>query len=256
MIELTKQESFKLLKKTGTWLSIGILISLQLLFGILAKSQPHIFNPQETFVDGYYGQTWMVLLIIAAAGAIVTMEFQYGTIKELLYRKYDRGQILISKLLTMILYSIGLFLLVTVVSFIIKFGLFPSVHLATNIGHGYTVLSSTLIVGTANLITYWLIMSLVLMLSTLFKSSGLAVSIGMFMYLISTLLSSIFGLLIQKWDWFKWNPLNMLNYPAQMITPSLHATTQLTLTQLLLGNIGYTFIFLGIGYLIFKHRSI
>lgn len=35
--------------------------------------------------------------MIAACSSIIAMEFQYGTIKELLYRKYYRGQILISK---------------------------------------------------------------------------------------------------------------------------------------------------------------
>lgn len=107
MITLVKQETFKLLHKKSTYAVSATLLILMTLFAVLSRSHPKYWGqPQDQFVQLFTGINWIVLFMIAACSSIIAMEFQYGTIKELLYRKYYRGEILVSKWITMLLYSI------------------------------------------------------------------------------------------------------------------------------------------------------
>lgn len=253
---LIKQELFKLFKKSSTWMSLSTLIVVQILFAVLASNNPKVFNPQETFMQGYYGTTLMVFFMIAASSSIITMEFQYGTIKELFYREYSRGKILISKWVVTFIYSVGLILIINITSLIIKFILFPKVNLNAPVGEKYTVLTSTIVVDFANLLTLWLILSLVLLISNLFKNSAAAISVGIIGFFLTNIMSSMLLVLVNKWPWLRWNPLNMLFYPAQIISPNEIHLTKLTSTQLFSGNLLYIAIFLALGYVVFRRRSI
>ena len=68
--------------------------------------------------------SWIVFIMIAAASTIISMEAQYGTLKNLLYRKYSRGEILVSKWITLVIYSVYLYLLAIIVTVLMKLILF------------------------------------------------------------------------------------------------------------------------------------
>ncbi|GAA3187512.1 ABC transporter permease [Lentilactobacillus kefiri] len=256
MMILIRQELFKLFKKHSTWISLIVMMVIQIGFAVMAKIHPDVFNPQETYTTGYYATTLLVFYLIAASSSIITMEFQYGTIKNLLYREYPRGKILISKWITLLVYSVAWLVWINISSLLIKFILFPKVDLGANLGHGYTVLTSTIVVDLANLLTVWLILSIVILLSNLFKNSAAAISVGIISSFVTNIMSGMSALLVIKWPWLKWDPLNMLQYPDQILSPSEIHLTRLTLTQLFSGNLVYIVLLLTAGYFVFQHRAV
>ncbi len=54
--------------------------------------------------------------MIAATASIITMETQYGTIKNVLSQRYSRTQVLISKWLVMLTYSVYLYVMTSVLA--------------------------------------------------------------------------------------------------------------------------------------------
>uniref|UniRef100_UPI000B054B09 ABC transporter permease n=1 Tax=Staphylococcus aureus TaxID=1280 RepID=UPI000B054B09 len=87
---LIKQECFKLFKKKSTFIAPIVFILLMVAQGYIATKYNEIFTPQESFTSAYNGFSWFAFLLIIQASTIISMEFHYGTIKNLLYREYSR----------------------------------------------------------------------------------------------------------------------------------------------------------------------
>ncbi|RIM60914.1 ABC transporter permease, partial [Staphylococcus xylosus] len=64
--------------------------------------------------------SWIFFLMIIQASTIITMEFHYGTIKNLLYRNYSRTSIIISKIISLVIYSLIIFAISIVISLILN----------------------------------------------------------------------------------------------------------------------------------------
>ena len=102
----------------------------------------------------------------------------------------------------------------------------------------------------------WLLLSLVLLIAALFKSSGAAVAVGIIGYFVLGMVNIPMIALIRKYTWLKWNPLNMFNFSAQLGLPTLSKITKLTDVQLFWGNLAYIILFLVLGLLFFRRREV
>lgn len=102
----------------------------------------------------------------------------------------------------------------------------------------------------------WLLLSLVLLIAALFKSSGAAVAVGIIGYFVLGMVNIPMIALIRKYTWLKWNPLNMFNFSAQLGLPTLSKLTKLTDVQLFWGNLAYIILFLVLGLLFFRRREV
>ncbi|KRL01104.1 ABC transporter permease [Liquorilactobacillus capillatus] len=258
MVTLIRQEIFKLIHKRSTLIGTIALLVLMTIFAIFSKLQPSFSDPKGDFIAAYGGLSWVVFFMIAACSTIIAMEFQYGTVKELLYRKYYRGQILASKWITMFLYSLYFYVLSFIFSIILKLVLFNSKFSLTDLySNDQSIMHTTLVTYAGNFVGLWLLLSLVLLLANVFKSSAAAISVGIVGYFATSIVSSLLFMLINKWEWVKWNPLNMLNLPTQLSNSTVVGTlTRLSNAELVWGNLIYTAIFLFLGYLIFRKRNV
>ena len=257
MILLVKQELFKLTKKKSTFIAPLLLVLLIIVAGILTKKYSDVIAPDIMFTSNFSGTSWIVFIMIAASSAIISMESQYGTLKNLLYRKYYRGEILVSKWLTLAIYSLFLYVLATVTSMIVKIALFPSIRFTQTLENGQTLLKPLMLNTLGSYIGLWLILSLVLMLSCFINSSGAAISAGIVFYFASSIVSGILTAVIAKWEWVKWNPISMLNLQNQLGNEKImEPLTHLSTNQLLMGNVVYIVIFLVLGYVVFKKKNI
>lgn len=257
MITLVKQELFKLIKKKSTLVLSILLVLLMIFYAVLARRYPEILTPGPLFANMYGSTEWIIFFLIAAASSIVAMEFQFGTIKNLLYRSYSRGEVIVSKWLTLFLYSLYFYALSFVVSVILKLVLFPSISFADGMSGGQTLLQQLLQNAFGNYIGTWLIISLVLMLACFFNSSGAAISAGLVFYFASSIISGIQFVAIERWEWVKWNPFNMLNLSSQigneeLLEPMTHVSTN----AMLAGNLVYIALFLFLGYFVFKRKNV
>lgn len=258
MITLVKQETFKLLHKKSTYAVSATLLIIMTIYAVLTKNYPKYWGaPQGQFAGMFTGATWIVFFMIAACSSIIAMEFQYGTIKELLYRKYYRGQILVSKWITMLLYSIYFYVLAFVWSLLLKVVLFnDKFQLSDTYQSGHSVIEAQWLGIIGTFLTVWLVLSLVLLLANIFKSTAAAISIGIIGYFALSIISNVMFLLMQKWEWLKWNPLNMMNLPQQLLSDSVHKMTLLSTPEMVCGSLVYTAIFMAISYVVFKRRSV
>ena len=107
---LIKQECFKLFKKKSTFIIPIIIMLLMVVQAIISKNYDDIFSPQSSIESHLV--VFMVYLFINYSSTIISMEFYHGTIKNLLYRKYTRTSIIISKIITLILFHYCILLLV------------------------------------------------------------------------------------------------------------------------------------------------
>ena len=242
--------------KKSTWICTLALVIIQIAYAIFAKNNFHHFIQRlDVFNNGYLDFILIVFFLIAGSATIISSEFEYGTIKELLYRRYNRGEVLVSKWLTIFFYSLYWYILTGLVTLILN-TVVSKINLGHSAGHGYTYLTHFLASQGANLLITWLLISLVFLLANIFNNSAVAVSVGIVGYFIVSVASGFLYSLIAKWEWVKWNPLTMLDYPNQITTPTITHFTKLSLNQLAVGNLVYIAIFLGIGYLVFKKRNV
>ena len=246
MTLLIKQELFKLIKKKSTAVLSVLLVALLIGTALLAKKYTTIIDPVEMTAQLFSATSWIVFIMIAAASTIISMESQYGTLKNLLYRKYSRGEILVSKWITLVIYSIYLYLLAIIVTVLMKLILFPSISFTEKISTGQTLIQSLFTYTLGSYIGLWLILSLVLMIACFIV-----------FYFASSIISGILIALIQKWEWIKWNPISMLNLQNQIGNEEImKQLTHLSSNQMLFGNLAYIALFLALGYLVFKRKNV
>src|SRR5690625_7272834 len=119
MSKLVRQELFKLYKKKSTFILFGAVTLIMILISVVSKTNPDIFEPESVFTSAYAAYAWIVFIMFIQASTIITMEFQSETIKNLLYRNYTRSQVIISKCITLFIYSIDLYVITTNITNII-----------------------------------------------------------------------------------------------------------------------------------------
>lgn len=253
MITLYRQELRKLLKKQSTWWCPGILIALAVTFASLARVNAKLFPAKDLFSANFGVGQFLVFFVIGTAAAMVTMEYQYGTIKTVLTQSYTRGQVLVSKWLTMLTYSLILYVGTLGVALLLKVSLLNDkfmVFAHPSFWHQW------LAVTAGDFMNTWLLLSLVLLVATVFKRSGTAVAVGIVGYFLLSLVNVPMIALIKKYAWLKWNPINMFNYAPQLRDASLSHVTKLSNMQFFWGNLVYIGLFLALGWLLFRRREV
>lgn len=254
---LIKQECFKLFKKKSTFIIPIVIIAIMLILAIVSSQYSSIFSPEENFKNGYSSFSWAIFLLIIQASTIITMEFHYGTIKNLLYRKYSRISIVISKIITLFIYSIiifAIFLGITIVLHLIFNGDTSLIEASQN---KESLLSDLLLRTLGLFVAMWLLISLTLLISCIMKSPGVSIAVGIIFYFAVSIISGILFAIINKWEWLKWNPINMMNIQIQVIdNKAFKELTKLELHELFIGNIVYILIFLILVVWIFKKKNV
>jgi len=256
MLNLIHEEFYKLFHKTGTYVGVAIMFLVQIAIAAIAKKAPTFMAPESALSSGFLGESIALFIMIAAAASIIAREFQYGTIRQLLYRKYYRSQVFISKLIVVVLHAVMLYVLAYAMSFVLKLVLFPKIDLSQQVGHGRTFLEAMTLSTVTGFVGTLLLLSIVVLLATMLKNNAVAITVGYIGYFVIELASSFLLILIDKWDWVKWNPFTMLLFSNQVGTPAIHTMTHLSTMQLGLGSALYTVAFSFIAYALFRRRNV
>ncbi|MDU0995167.1 MAG: ABC transporter permease, partial [Staphylococcus lugdunensis] len=159
MGSLIKQECFKLSKKKSTW--IWPIVIIAIMFTLLFISQnSDIMSSEGLIQGGFSGFYWVVILMIVQASTIISMEFHYETIKNVLYRNYSRTSIVISKVITLVIYSLICFIGVIAVTLLLYAISFNDIDLLAPHGSQPPLLNEMLLLAVADFVTMWLVLSL------------------------------------------------------------------------------------------------
>ncbi|MCJ8008980.1 ABC transporter permease [Lederbergia wuyishanensis] len=198
------------------------------------------------------------LLVIIIASGIVAHEFSWGTIKILLIKPYSRWKILMAKYITTILYLLTMLaILFTIVSILglILFGkgTGDNVHLAYVNG---AVVEQNLLLYLIktyilNSLSVFLLTTMAFMISAVFRNSGLAIGISIFLLLMG---GTITNLLAAKFDWAKYSLFantNLMQYVDGM--PLVEG---MTLSFSIIMIIIYFIIFHAMAFVFFTKRDI
>ena len=253
---LIKQECFKLCKKKSTFIIPLIIILLMVVQAIISKNYDDVFSPQSSIESAFSGFSWFIFLLIIQASTIISMEFYHGTIKNLLYRKYTRTNIIISKIITLVIFSLLYFIISIVVGFILWAIFFNDINLLESKGDELSLLSKMLLTGLGTYVGTWLVLSVTLLISCAMKSPGVSIAVGIVFYFATSILSGILTIIVDKWEWLKWNPISMMNIMVQIIDKEMKKFTKLELHELFIGNIVYIIIFLILVVFVFKKKNV
>ena len=253
---LIKQECFKLCKKKSTFIIPIIIILLMVVQAIISKNYDDVFSPQSSIESAFSGFSWFIFLLIIQASTIISMEFYHGTIKNFLYRKYTRTNIIISKIITLVIFSLLYFIISIVVGFILWAIFFNDINLLESKGNELSLLSKMLLTGLGTYVGTWLVLSVTLLISCAMKSPGVSIAVGIVFYFATSILSGILTIIVDKWEWLKWNPISMMNIMVQIIDKEMKKYTKLELHELFIGNIVYIIIFLILVVLVFKKKNV
>lgn len=254
---LINQELYKILKKKSSIIIPVLIFVIMIAMAVLSSNYEDILSPESQFKQGFTGFSWIFFLMIIQASTIITMEFHYGTIKNLLYRNYTRTKIILSKIITLFIYSLSMFIITTLFSLILKFLLFSDMDILKQSGENLSLLQEHLLTALASYISMWFIISLVLLISCILKSPGVSIAIGIIFYFAVSVISGILFAAINQWEWLKWNPLNMMNLATQILdNDTFKKMTKLEIHELFIGNIVYITIFLILVILSFKKKNV
>ncbi len=256
MRTLIKQECFKLCKKKSTFIIPIIITLLMVVQAIISKNYDDVFSPQSSIESAFSGFSWFIFLLIIQASTIISMEFYHGTIKNLLYRKYTRTNIIISKIITLVIFSLLYFIISIVVGFILWAIFFNDINLLESKGDELSLLSKMLLTGLGTYVGTWLVLSVTLLISCAMKSPGVSIAVGIVFYFATSILSGILTIIVDKWEWLKWNPISMMNIMIQIVDKSMKKYTKLELHELFIGNIVYIIIFLILVVFVFKKKNV
>ena len=159
----------------------------------------NVFSKYELFI---------IITIVLIAGAIVSDEFNKGTIKLLLVRPFSRMKILLAKFITVLIVVLFIMIITVILQFIVG-GIFfgfdslsiPSIIYNHNTGTlmEMGILKNIIITGIGKLPIYVLIGTLAFALSTIFNNTPVAITITLMGYMASSIVNQFAYYYEIKW---------------------------------------------------------
>lgn len=251
MLNLIQNENMKIYRRPRTWVMAAFLLAVTIAFAVLMKSLGQDGSISAlTYMSNVSSLTMLVFIFsVVIAADIVAGEFTWGTIKLLLIRPVGRSKVLLSKYIAVLLFMLALLALLFVSSLLIGFLLFGTAgdkEIPFTMGgvlrdYGFRLIELTINVTFA------------FMISTVFRSSALAISLA---FVIMFASSSVMTILIAlKKEWAKYilfanTDLGM--YFGGREPPFKEMTIGFSITMLIL----YYAVFIALAWTIFRKRDV
>jgi ABC-2 type transport system permease protein len=195
--------------------------------------------------------------VVVAAGAVAS-EFSWGTIKLLLIRPASRGKILLAKYISTILFALFMLVLLFITSMLtgaILFG-FENVnqpYLAYRDGQvtEMAMMSHLLSVYGLNSIQLIMLVTFAFMMSTVFRSSSLAIGLAIFLMFMG---GQVTAIIAQKYEWAKY--ILFANIDLTQYIDGVPLVEGMTMTFSVTMLIVYFIIFNALSWIIFNKRDV
>lgn len=250
---LVQNENMKIYRRMRTWVMAAILVFLTMLFSALfyfgsPLSMVGAWEAVDQLSFLYYLVT---IYAVVVASDIVAGEFTWGTVKLLLIRPWTRTKILVSKLLAVLLFTVLMTAVFLLSSIVVSFLLFPNI--SSGIfpeGPGaFGMIMEALLYRYIDLLVITIFS---FMISTVFRSGGIAIGLSMFILFAGGLFTMLFHPLRYPWaKYMLFVNMDLSKYRGGEIGP---AGMTLGFSAAVLG--GYVIAFLVIAWLVFKKRDV
>ncbi|MDQ0205445.1 ABC transporter permease [Alkalicoccobacillus murimartini] len=212
-----------------------------------------------TFISGNQNLILLVgVFVIVVSATIISTEFKQGTIKLLLIRPPSRLAILVSKYITVILYSLFLLSILFISSFIlgsIFFGFeekYSNVILLNGELYEQSPIISLIITYLSNSINFVMLVTLAFAISSIFRSDTIAIALSLIGYIMG---ATATGILTIFYDWPKYilfTNTNLSQYFSSTGPPVEGMTIGFSIVILVI----YWVLFLGIAAILFQKKEI
>ncbi|SDJ61981.1 ABC transporter permease [Salimicrobium halophilum] len=199
----------------------------------------------------------IALFAIVIAGGMVASEFSWGTIKLLLIRPVSRTKIILSKYITTILFALFSMVSLFLFSFLIGsvfFGLegAEDPYLVYNEGEVRERNMISHIIGLIgfNSVDLLMMVTLAFMISTVFRSSSLAIGVSIFLLFTGPQVTQ----LLSSYDWAKY--VLFANTNLQQYTNGTPLVEGMTMTFSIIVLLVYFILFTLTTWVVFKKRDV
>lgn len=208
--------------------------------------------------DGEFMIQFVGLFVIIVAAGIVASEFNWGTIKLLLIRPIDRGKILLSKYLAVVVFAIMLIIILFAYSSLLGVILFGTPETAIpylNYSDGditeQSVVVHLVVLYIMKSLNMMMLATMAFMISAVFRNSSLAIGLSIFLMLTGVQLTS---LLAMKFDWAKY--VLFANTDLMQYFEGVPMVEGMTLSFSIIMILVYFLLFQVLAYVIFKKRDV
>lgn len=251
-MQLIRNENMKIYRRPRTWLMAAFVASVILGIGILMKTvdKGQTFDHVLEFMQFGTNLTFLVFVFsVVIASEIVAGEFTWGTIKLLLIRPATRSKILLSKYIAVLIFLMFLLAIVLASSALfglILFGVSGTNEAGTGFGDIFRTYGFKLIDLVMNV-------TFAFMISTVFRSSALAIALSfIIMFASGTIMTVLIAL---KYTWAKYilfANTDLSVYFGGRKPPVEGMTLGFSITMLLV----YYAVFVGLAWTIFRERDV
>lgn len=255
-VALIHNENIKIYSRVRTWIMLVILAVMSTLFPVLmyytsdSGSSMQLWGSfQMTVTIAFFLNT---IFTVVVASDSVAGEFSWGTIKLLLIRPWSRSKILLSKYISMVLFS----LLSTGV--LLAFGFAASALLSSSPGEGMTTLTAwspgeyTFLVILCLYIGLFLTAAIAFMVSTVFRASGLAIGLSLFIMFATDIFMAIFS--PERYEWAKYLIFAHMDLQGYLLSDSGPGGVTLGFSIAVLAV--YYVVFLLVAWTVFRKRDV
>ncbi len=219
-MRLVQNENMKIYSRARTYVMMGLIVAVVLLISIMYLS---FVGSDVSMWDVVYLESsilffMVTIFTVVVAASSVAEEFTSGTIKLLLIRPWSRSKILLSKYISILCFVVVQALLLLISTLLINwlcFGMLASSDIQHSIPvtPGTSPLTYILQYYALTLLSSVMTVTLAFMISTIFRSNGLAIGLALFLQLIVNNFMMLLALVKYKWvDYVLFMHLNLTQY--------------------------------------------
>lgn len=253
---LIHNENIKIYSRVRTWIMLFILALMSVLFPVLfyyTSSSSSMMGLWETFQMTVSISFFLnTIFTVVVASDSVAGEFSWGTIKLLLIRPWSRSKILLSKYISMVLFS----LLSTAV--LIAFAYSSSLIFSSSAEAGVSNLGNWSPAEYAFLdmfcryVELFLTAAIAFMVSSVFRASGLAIGLSLFIMFTKSIFTGIFY--PERYEWAKYLIFTHMDLRGYLLSDTGPGGVTLGFSIAVLAV--YYLLFLAISWIVFRKRDV
>lgn len=202
---LVHNENMKIYRRMRTWVMLGILVFMSVIIPVLFSGNGG--GDRTPFLEGAMLTVTLIsflntIFVVVIAADSVAGEFSWGTIKLLLIRPWTRSKILLSKYISVLLFSMFSTLIMVLLSLITSYLLMSSTVEMDLIPVHMTPASYAVISWVYEYVDLLMTISIAFMVSAVFRSGALAIGLSLFILFTQGIFGMIFS--PERYGWAKY----------------------------------------------------
>jgi len=259
-IKLVQNENMKIYRRVRTWIMFGFIIGLPLLISLgvlLANGSKSESSWGMMYNESIISFIFITIFTVVVASESVAGEFTWGTIKLLLIRPWSRSAILLSKYIATLLFALAAIVVTFFISWLINMAIFKGSDGGSFFASlsGMSDMEYILKYYLFETISLILIVTFGFMMSSAFRSSGLAIGLSISLLFAGTIITGLFSMSDKKWvEYVLFMHLDLTSYITKAEGPFHNHPMSLGFSLAVLAV--YFILFNLISWLVFAKRDI